>query len=60
MKSIFHLRKAIASLRSIYSILDTENLISPFQKDNLNKLSSNNIKGKIEFKNVYFAYLLQP
>ena len=60
MKSIWRIRKAIASLRSIYSILDTESLISPFYKDNMNKLSANNIKGKIEFRHVYFAYPFQP
>ena len=60
MKSIFRIRKALGALRSIYSILDTPSLISPFEKDNLNKISANNIKGKIEFRNVYFAYPFQP
>ena len=60
MRTVFRVRKAIASLRSVYSILDTESLISPFEKDNINKLSANNIKGKIEFRNVYFAYPFQP
>ena len=60
MKSIWRIRKAIASLRSVYSILDTESLISPFEKDNIGKLSANNIKGKIEFRHVYFAYPFQP
>ena len=60
MKSIFRIRKALGALRSIYSILDTPSLISPFEKDNLNKISANNIQGKIEFRNVYFAYPFQP
>ena len=60
MRTVFRVRKAIASLISVYSILDTESLISPFEKDNINKLSANNIKGKIEFRNVYFAYPFQP
>ena len=60
MKSIWRLRKSIASIRSLYSILDTESLISPFEKDNINKISANNIKGKIEFRNVYFAYPFHP
>ena len=60
MKTIWRIRKAIASLRSIYSILDTESLINPFDKDNINKLSANNIKGKIEFRNVFFAYPFKP
>ena len=60
MKTIGRIRKAIASLRSVYSILDTESLISPFEKDNIGKLSANKIKGKIEFRHVYFAYPFQP
>ena len=60
MKSIFRIRKALGALRSIYSILDTPSLISPLEKDNINKISPNNIKGKIEFRNVYFAYPFQP
>ena len=60
MQSIWRIRKSIATLRSIYSILDTDSLISPFQKDNIGKVSANNIKGKIEFRNVYFAYPFQP
>ena len=56
MQSIWRIRKSIATLRSIYSILDTDSLISPFQKDNIDKVSANNIKGKLEFRNVYFAY----
>ena len=60
MKTIWRIRKAISSFRSIYSILDTESLISPLEKDNLDKLTANNIKGKIEFKNVYFAYPFKP
>ena len=60
MSVVWRIRKAIASLRSIYSILDTDTLISPFLKDNVGKVSANNIIGKIEFKNVYFAYPFQP
>ena len=30
------------------------------KKNNLNKLSANNIKGKIEFRNVFFAYPFKP
>ena len=60
MKTIWRIRKAISSFRSIYSILDTESLISLLEKDNLDKLTANNIKGKIEFRNVYFAYPFKP
>jgi len=60
MRSIWRIRKSVASLRSVYSILDTESLISPFEKDNIDKLTAKNIKGKIEFRHVYFAYPFQP
>ena len=60
MRDVGHIRKFIATLRSIYSTLDTESLIPPFLYDNLNKNSANNINGKIEFKNVYFTYPTHP
>ena len=40
--------------------MDTESKISAFYNDNLGKISPENIKGKIEFKNVYFAYPTRP
>ena len=55
-----NLPKAFVAFRSIYSTLDTVSLIPPFRRDNISKLSANNIKGKIEFKNVYFAYPTRP
>ena len=60
MKSVWQLRKGLVITRSIYSTLETESLIPPFLKDNVNKLNTKNIKGKIEFKHVYFAYPSQP
>lgn len=46
------LEDAVTSINKIYEILDQEESIEDFEKGN--KLE--NIKGKIEFKNVWFAY----
>ena len=51
-----NIKKAGIAFRSIYSTLETLSLIPPFKKDNENKISARNIQGKIEFRNVYFAY----
>ena len=53
-------RKAIVAFKLIYSTLETKSLIPPFQKDNQGKKPALNISGKIEFKNVYFAYPTRP
>ena len=55
-----NLPKAIVAFKSIYSTLDTVSLIPPFKGDNNSKEPANNIKGKIEFKNVYFSYPTRP
>ena len=60
LNNLGHVKKAFVALKSIYSTLETESLISPYYKDNINKLSANKIKGKIEFKHVYFAYPTNP
>ena len=60
MRDVGHIRKFLATLRSIYSTLDTESLIPPFLNDNLNKSPVKNISGKIEFKNVFFSYPTHP
>ena len=60
LRDIGHIKKAIYALKSIYSTLGTESLIPPYAEDNFNKLTAENIKGKIEFKNVYFAYPTNP
>ena len=57
MRDVGHIRKFLATLRSIYSTLDTESLIPPFLNDNLNKSPAKNISGKIEFK-MYFSLIL--
>ena len=54
------LRKDAIAFRLIYSTLETNSLILPFQKDNYGKTSELNISGKIEFKNAYFAYPTRP
>ena len=53
-------KKASIAFKSIYSTLDTKSLINPFKSDNEGKISAKNIKGKIEFRNVYFAYPTRP
>ena len=50
------IKKAVFTSKSLYSIFETQSLIPPYEKDNINKLTTKNIKGKIEFKNVYFSY----
>ena len=60
LKELGHIKKAIYALKSIYSTLETESLIPPYAEDNFNKLTAENIKGKIEFKHVYFAYPTNP
>ena len=53
-------KKASIAFKSIYSTLDTVSLINPFKDDNDKNISAENIKGKIEFKNVYFSYPTRP
>ena len=54
------IKKAVVAFKSIYSILDTKVLINPFKRDNADKISAQNIKGKIELRHVYFAYPTRP
>ena len=60
MRDVAHIKKAIVAIKSIYSTLETQSLIPPYPKDNFNKMTAYNIKGKIEFKHVYFAYPSNP
>ena len=60
MGNIGDLKKAKIAFKSLYITLDTESKISAFKKDNLGKKDPENIKGKIEFKHVYFAYPTRP
>jgi ATP-binding cassette subfamily B (MDR/TAP) protein 1 len=52
--------KAKLSFKSVFSTLNTETKISAFEIDNREKVSPNEIKGKIEFKKVYFSYPTKP
>ena len=54
------IKKAVIAFKSIYSALDTKVLINPFKRDNADKISALNIKGKIELRHVYFAYPTRP
>ena len=60
MGNLGNLRKASVAFKSIYSTLDTPSLIPPFRRDNEGKISAMNIRGKIELRNVYFAYPTRP
>ena len=53
-------KKAKNSFKSLYSILNIKSKISAFKDDNKGKRIINDIKGKIEFKNVYFSYPTNP
>ena len=52
--------KAKLSFKSVFETLDTEIKISSFEIDNKEKISPSEIKGTIEFKNVYFSYPTKP
>ena len=54
------IKKATIAFKSIYSTLDQPVLINPFRRDNADKISAQNIKGKIELRHVYFAYPTRP
>ena len=60
LSNIGDIKKASVAFKSLYSTLETKSLIPPFKRDNEGKISANNIKGKIELKNVYFAYPTRP
>ena len=45
---------------SVFKTMRTERLSLPFYKDNLGKIEPENLKGKIEIKNVTFAYPTKP
>ena len=52
--------KAKRAFISVFKTMRTESLIPPFYKDNLGKIEPDNLKGKIEFKNVTFSYPTKP
>ena len=60
MRDLGRIRKAIVAIKEIFSIFETNSLIPQYEVDNINKLTANNINGKIEFRHVYFAYPTYP
>ena len=60
MRDLGNVKKGDSAVKSFYSVFETKSLIPHYEEENINKLSPNNIKGKIEFKHVYFAYPLNP
>ena len=58
MRDLGDVQKSRSAIKSFYSVIKTQSLIPHFAEDNKNKISPSNIKGKIEFKHVYFAYPL--
>ena len=52
--------KAKSAFISIYKTMKTPSLIPPFYNDNQGKIIPENLKGKIEFRNVTFAYPTKP
>jgi ATP-binding cassette subfamily B (MDR/TAP) protein 1 len=56
LRGLVYVSKAEKSFDSIFRTLDTKSEIDVTKEGNQNKISAKNIKGKIEFKNVTFAY----
>ena len=60
LRGLVFISKAQKSFDSIFRILDTKSEIDVSKEGNESKISAKNIKGKIEFKNVSFAYPTKP
>ena len=56
IRGVFDIKIAKSSFISIFNLLNEKNKIDHTQKGNIKKIFPNDIKGKIEFKNVYFKY----
>lgn len=56
LQNIGNFKKASNSFKSLFSIIDTESEIDVTAEGNAKKRSANEIQGKIEFRNVSFAY----
>jgi len=52
--------KAKKAFISVFKTMRTQSLIPPFLKDNLGKIEPENLRGKIEFRNVTFSYPTKP
>ena len=60
MRDLGNVKKGKGAIKYFYSVKDTPSLIPHLEEDNLNKIPPYHIKGKIEFRHVYFAYPLNP
>ena len=52
--------KAKRAFISVFKTMRTQSLIPPFLRDNQGKIEPENMQGKIEFRNVTFAYPTKP
>ena len=52
--------KAKRAFISVFKTMRTQSLIPPFLRDNQGKIEPENMRGKIEFRNVTFAYPTKP
>ena len=52
--------KAKKAFISVFQTMRTESLIPPFLADNQGKIVPDNLRGKIEFRNVTFSYPTKP
>ena len=60
MRDLGNVKKGDSAVKHFYSVFQTDSLIPHYEEENVDKISPTNIKGKIEFKHVYFAYPLNP
>ena len=60
MRDLGNVKKGKGAIKYFYSVKDTPSLIPHLEEENLNKIPPYHIKGKIEFRHVYFAYPLNP
>ena len=58
IRGIFDIKIVKSSFKSIFTLLNTENKIDNTPELNEGKILPDNLKGKIQFKNVYFRYPL--
>ena len=56
IRGIFDIKIARSSFKSIFTLLNTNNQIENTPEANKGKIFPDKIKGRIEFKNVYFSY----
>jgi ABC-type multidrug transport system fused ATPase/permease subunit len=56
LRGIFDIKTAKSAFESIFSLLGVKSEIDHTPEGNINKIKPDDIKGKVEFKNVYFRY----